>query len=311
MPVGNNDIFERDPQRGRIIAALAAVYLSWGSTYLMIRIALAELPPLFLMGIRFFLFGIGIYAYLRLRGVPNPSVREWLWSAVIGVFLMLGGSAGVAYAEQWVSSGLAALAIATTPLWTVLFAGIWKRWPNRLEWAGLLVGLAGIVALNLEGDLRSSPRGAILLILAAMTWAFGSAWSQHLKLPRGMMAGAAQMITGGAIVLFVSFVIGERMTAVPTWRSISAVLYLGIVGSLVGFTAYVYLLGRVRPALATSYAYVNPIIAVLLGMWVLGERIHRAGMIAMVIILTGVVLVMLGQLRYREKNSSPLEGEVR
>ncbi len=300
MHGGNKDVFARDPRRGRIIAALAAVYLSWGSTYLVIRIALDELPPLFMMGIRFFLFGIGIYGYLRMRGAPNPSLPEWSRSAVIGIFLMLGGSAGVAYAEQWVASGLAALMIATTPLWTVLFAGIWKRWPNRFEWAGLLVGLAGIVALNFEGDLRTSPLGAALLISAAMSWAFGSAWSQHMKLPKGMMAGAAQMITGGAVVLLVSFAIGEKVTAIPTWRSISAVLYLGIVGSLVGFTAYVYLLGRVRPALATSYAYVNPVIAVLLGMWILGEQFHRTEMVAMVIILTGVVLVLLGQLRYGE-----------
>lgn len=288
-------------KKTNVTIALIAVYLSWGSTYLAIRIALDELPPIFMMGIRFFLFGIGFYVYLRLRGAPNPSLREWLRSAVIGAFLMLGGSAGVAYAEQSVASGLAALAIATTPLWTVLFAGIWKRWPNRFEWAGLLVGLAGIAVLNLEGDLKASPLGAMLLILAAMSWAFGSAWSQHLKLPKGMMAGAAQMITGGAIVLLLSVAIGEKIMAIPTWRSISAVLYLGIVGSLVGFTAYVYLLGRVRPALATSYAYVNPVIAVLLGMWILGERIHGAGMIAMVIILTGVILVMLGQLRFGKK----------
>lgn len=289
------DSLKPTPRQGRVIAALAAVYLSWGSTYLGIKIALAELPPLFMMGIRFFLFGIGIYAYLRLRGAPNPSAREWLWSAVIGAFLMLGGSAGVAYAEQWVSSGIAALVIATTPLWTVLFAGIWKRWPNRLEWAGMLVGLVGIAVLNFEGDLKANPLGAILLILAAMSWAFGSAWSQHLKLPRGMMAGAAQMITGGAIVLIIGFSIGERVTAVPTWRSIGAVLYLGVVGSLVGFTAYTYLLSRVRPALATSYAYVNPVIAVLLGIWILGEQVHMSGLIAMVIIVMGVVLVAFGQ----------------
>jgi drug/metabolite transporter (DMT)-like permease len=282
-------------KRTRVILALLAVYLSWGSTYLVIRLALEELPPLFMMGIRFFLFGIGIYGYLRMRGAPNPTVSEWSRSAVIGIFLMLGGSAGVAYAEQWVSSSLAALVIATTPLWTVLFAGIWKRWPNRLEWAGLLIGLVGIVVLNFEGDLRASPLGAALLIGAAMSWAFGSVWSQQMRLPRGIMAGAAQMITGGAVVLVVSFAIGERITAVPTWRSISAVLYLGIVGSLVGFTAYTYLLKQVRPALATSYAYVNPVIAVMLGIWFAGERIALPGVIAMLIILSGVVLVAFGQ----------------
>jgi drug/metabolite transporter (DMT)-like permease len=282
-------------KRTRVLLALLAVYLSWGSTYLVIRIALVELPPLFMMGIRFFLFGIGIYGYLRMRGAPNPSLIEWSRSAVIGIFLMLGGSAGVAYAEQWVSSGLAALMIATTPLWTVLFAGIWGRWPNRLEWAGLLIGLVGIVVLNFEGDLKSSPLGAALLIAAAMSWAFGSVWSQQMKLPRGIMAGAAQMITGGAVVLLFSLAIGERITAVPTWRSISAVLYLGIVGSLVGFTAYTYLLKRVRPALATSYAYVNPVIAVMLGIWFAGERIALPGVIAMLIIVSGVVLVAFGQ----------------
>jgi drug/metabolite transporter (DMT)-like permease len=282
-------------KRTRVILSLLAVYLSWGSTYLVIRIALVELPPLFMMGIRFFLFGIGIYGYLRMRGAPNPSLSEWSRSAVIGIFLMLGGSAGVAYAEQWVSSGLAALVIATTPLWTVLFAGIWRRWPNRLEWAGLLIGLVGIVVLNFEGDLRASPSSAALLIVAAMSWAFGSVWSQQMKLPRGMMAGAAQMITGGAVVLLFSLAIGERIMTVPTWRSIIAVLYLGIVGSLVGFTAYTYLLKQVRPALATSYAYVNPVIAVMLGIWFAGERIALPGVIAMLIILSGVVLVAFGQ----------------
>jgi len=285
----------KEPTRGWIIIALIAVYISWGSTYLAIKIALTELPPLFMMGIRFFLFGIGFYAYLRLRGAPNPGRGEWLRSAVIGTFLMLGGSAGVAYAEQWVDSGLAALVIATTPLWTVLFAGIWKRWPNRLEWAGLFIGLVGIVVLNFEGDLRASPLGAILLVLAAMSWAFGSAWSQNLKLPRGMMAGAAQMITGGAVVLLVSALWGERIVEMPSWKPVTAVLYLGIFGSLVGFTAYTYLLSRVRPALATSYAYVNPVIAVTLGIAIAGERITMIGVIAMAIIIVGVVLVAFGQ----------------
>jgi drug/metabolite transporter (DMT)-like permease len=285
----------KETGRTGVIIALIAVYLSWGSTYLAIKIALTGLPPLFMMGIRFFLFGAGFYAYLRLRGAPRPGWGEWLRSAAIGTFLMLGGSAGVAYAEQWVDSGLAALVIATTPLWTVLFAGIWKRWPNKLEWAGLLIGLAGIVVLNFEGDLRASPPGAILLLLAAMSWAFGSAWSQNMKLPKGMMAGAAQMIMGGAVVLFVSLVAGESIAAMPSWRSVTAVLYLGIFGSLVGFTAYTYLLSRVRPALATSYAYVNPVLAVTLGIVFAGERITMTGVIAMAIIIVGVVLVAFGQ----------------
>ena len=288
------------PQGARasgVIVALLAVYLSWSSTYIAIKFALESLPPLFMMGIRFFLFGLIAYAWLRLRGADRPSLREWWWSAVIGVFLMLGGSAGVAYAEQWVSSGLAALVIATTPLWTVLFAAIWKHRPNRVEWLGLVVGFSGIVLLNLGGDLRANPVSAVLLMLAALSWAFGSAWSQHVPLPKGMMAGAAQMIAGGAIVLIVGFAAGERVTAMPSLRSLAAVAYLGIVGSLIGFTAYIYLLGRVRPALATSYAYVNPVLALLLGLWLGGEKIGMLEVSAMGIILAGVVLVVLGQRR--------------
>jgi drug/metabolite transporter (DMT)-like permease len=192
-----------------------------------------------MMGTRFLLVGIGMYVFLRLRGAPGPNLREWWWSTIIGVFLMLGGSASVAYAEQWVSSGLAALAIATTPIWSVLFAGIWKRRPTRIEWAGLIVGLAGVVLLNFEGDFRASPLGAAALMLAPMSWAFGSVWSQQVRLPKGMMAGAAQMMTGGGVVMAVGFAMGERVTAFPGWRTISAVAYLGVVGSLVGFSAYV------------------------------------------------------------------------
>jgi drug/metabolite transporter (DMT)-like permease len=285
------------PQRGRLIIALIAVYISWGSTYLAIKVALETYPPLFMMGVRFFVVGAGLFVYLRLRGAPSPTLSHWRNASVIGTFLLLGGSALVAYAEQWVASGLSALVIATTPLWIVLFAGIWKRWPGRLEWAGLLIGLVGVAVLNLEGDLRAHPVGASALLLAAISWAFGSAWSRHMDLPKGMMAGAAEMITGGAVVMAVGFLMGERVPAVVDWRSIGAVVYLGIVGSLVGFTAYMYLLGRVRPALATSYAYVNPVIAVLLGIWFAGERIGVIGIVAMLVILAGVVLVALGNRR--------------
>jgi len=275
----------------KIFIALVAVYISWGSTYLAIRIALQELPPLFMMGIRFFFVGVVLYVFLRLRGAPVPNGVQWRNATIIGAFLFLGGSAGVAYAEQWVPSGLAALVIATTPLWTVLFTGIWNEWPTRSEWAGLILGLAGIVLLNFESDLLANPLGAAALLVAAASWAFGSAWSRRLALPKGQMTGAVQMIMGGAIVLLVSLLIGERIEIVPTWRSLSAVLYLAVFGSLVGFTAYMHLLTRVRPALATSYAYVNPVFAVALGVWLAGEKITFIGITAMLVIVAGVVLV--------------------
>jgi drug/metabolite transporter (DMT)-like permease len=281
----------RKESRTGVILALTAVYLSWGSTYLVIRIALEELPPLFMMGIRFFLVGVGLYIFLRLRGAPAPNSVQWRNAALIGIFLFLGGSGGIAYAEQWVPSGLAALVIATTPLWTVLCAGIWSEWPTRHEWVGLLLGLVGIVLLNFEGDLRASPLGAVALLVSAASWAFGSAWSRQLELPKGQMTGAVQMIAGGAVTLLASAAMGERIAGIPTWKSIGAVIYLAIFGSLVGFSAYMYLLNRVRPALATSYAYVNPVFAVALGVWFAGEKITLLGIIAMLVIIAGVILV--------------------
>ncbi|RJQ49944.1 MAG: drug/metabolite exporter YedA [Nitrospiraceae bacterium] len=275
--------------------ALLAVYISWGSTYLAIKIALEDFPPFFMMGIRFLAVGGGLYLFLRIRGASAPDFSHWINATMIGGLLLFGGSAGVAYAEQWVSSGLASLMIATTPLWAVIFAGIWKHRASRFEWAGLMLGFAGVAVLNLETDLRTHPVGSAALVIAAMSWAFGSVWSRRLKLPPGIMASAIEMVAGGALVLIVSLLSGERMTGTPGLYSIGAILYLAVFGSLVGFIAYIYLLEKVRPALATSYAYVNPVIAVLLGVWFAGEEITAKGISAMMIILTGVALVIIGQ----------------
>ncbi len=283
------------PGKTGVLMALLTLYLAWSSTYLAIRISLESFPPFFIAGSRYMLVGAGLYAYLRWKGVPSPTGKQWRASSAVGAFLLLGGTGGVVFAEQWVSSGIAALVLATTPLWTVLFAGIWKQWPRRSEWIGVVLGLCGIVLLNIEGDLRTYPAGAVLLVLAAASWSFGSVLSLRVQLPSGMMASAAQMFAGGLLVLLVSIVSGERMPAHPSARAVIAMLWLAIFGSLLGYTAYTYLLKNVRPALATSYAYVNPVLAVLLGAWLLGERITLVTIAAMAIILAGVVLVILGQ----------------
>jgi drug/metabolite transporter (DMT)-like permease len=293
--ISAGDISMREDGRLKVLIALATLYLAWSSTYLAIRISLEGFPPFFVAGSRYMLVGAGMYLYLRYKSVPAPPVSQWLGSTAVGTFLLLGGTGGVVYAEQWVGSGLAAMVIATTPLWTVLFAGIWKQWPKRNEWIGLVLGLAGIFLLNLEGDLRAHPAGAALLVLSAASWSFGSVLSLRVPLPSGMMASAAQMLTGGLVVLLVSVVSGERITAVPSVRAVSGMFYLAIFGSLLGYTAYTFLLKTVRPALATSYAYVNPVLAVLLGVWLAGERITTTEVIAMPIILAGVVLVIMGQ----------------
>ncbi len=290
-----NLTMSKEASRTAVMTALLALYIIWSSTYLAIRIALEGFPPFFMAGVRFFTVGIGLYVYLRIKGASAPRFSEWKAGAIVGSLLLLVGNGGVVVAEQWVASGLAALGVATTPLWTVLFAGLWKRWPSRAEWAGLGLGLAGVLLLNLEGDMRASPIGALALFISALSWALGSAWSRHLPLPRGMMASAVEMMTGGAFLLMTSLVMHERITAIPSWRAISAIIYLAVFGSLVGFSSFTYLIGRVRPALATSYAYVNPAVAVAIGVWLAGEHIGAMGIAAMLVILTGVVLVILGQ----------------
>lgn len=279
----------------KVIIALATLYLAWSSTYLAIRIALEGFPPFFIAGFRYMLVGAGLYIYLRISGAAAPTIAEWGGSALIGVFLLLGGTAGVVYAEQWVGSGIAALVLATSPIMTALFAGLWKHRPARNEWLGMLLGFAGIILLNLRGDMRAYPVGAAFLILASVSWSFGSALSLRVPLPQGMMASAGQMFSGGLIVFGVSVLAGERIPVAPSIRSIAAMVWLAIFGSLLGYTAYTYLLKNVRPALATSYAYVNPVLAVLLGVWIGGERIAATGLLAMPFILAGVALVILGQ----------------
>lgn len=288
-----SDLKDKDT-RVKVLIALLSVYFIWGSTYLAIRIALEGFPPFIMAAIRFLTTGIGLYIVLRVRGVPAPDRSQWKGAAIVGGLLLLGGNGGVVFAEQWVASGLAALGVATVPLWTVLFAGIWKRWPARLEWAGLLLGFTGIVLLNFEGDLRANPAGAIALIIAAVCWAFGSAWSRYLSLPAGLMASAVEMIAGGALLLAASFLTEEKINEFPSWHSVGALFYLMVFGSLIGFSAYTYLLSKARPALATSYAYVNPVIAVGLGVILAGERITTVGITAMLIIIAGVVLVLFG-----------------
>ena len=293
-----NSLKDKSSKTG-IIMALLSLYVVWGSTYLAIRIALEGFPPFLMAGLRYIVAGSVLYLFLRMRGASHPGKKEWTGACIVGGFLLLGGNGGVAIAEQWVASGVAALVIATTPLWTVLFAGIWKRWPARAEWAGIVLGLAGVAILNMGGELRAHPAGAVALLLAAMFWALGSAWSRHLSLPQGMMASAAEMIAGGTLLLLSGLLTGERIETLPGLRAVGALVYLIVFGSLVGFSSYVYLLGRVRPALATSYAYVNPIIAVVLGVVLAGESITGTEFLAVPVILAGVVLVILGNKKKR------------
>ena len=282
-----------------IVLSLIALYTLWGGTYLGMRIALEGFPPFFVAGVRQLTAGVILYVFLRLRGSPGPTRDQWLGALVVGGLLLVVGNGGVVFAEQWVSSGLAALALGAIPLWAALFSGLFGRWPRPIEWCGLAVGFGGLILLNLENGLHANPLGAIILLIAPMSWGLGSILSQHLPSPKGLMASAAQMLAGGVMLFIVGVGIGERMTGIPGPRPLGAMLYLIIGGSLIAFSAYGYLLRHVRPALATSYAYVNPVVAVGLGVALAGDHITVIGLLAMLVILSGVGLVSLGKERSR------------
>jgi drug/metabolite transporter (DMT)-like permease len=281
-----------------LIAAFFALYVIWGSTYLVIRIGVEYWPPLLLAGIRFVLAGTLMYAFLRWRGAPAPTWAQWKAAGMIGILLLACGNGGVSVAEHMgVASGVAALAVATVPLFTLLFGYFWGARNTRLEWAGIALGLIGIAMLNLGSNLQSSPLGALLLVFAAASWAFGSVWSKYVPLPSGAMASAVEMLVGGVALLIGSAVSGEQLQAMPPIEGWAALAYLTFFGSIIAFNAYMYLLKNVRPAAATSYAYVNPAVAVLLGIVFVGENIGIEEGLAMLVIISAVVLIGLPQWR--------------
>ncbi|MBT8765342.1 drug/metabolite exporter YedA [Pseudomonas boanensis] len=295
-----------------LIGAFIALYLIWGSTYLAIRIGVESWPPLLMAGIRFVVAGGLMFAWLRWRGLPNPSWQEWKAAGAIGFLLLSCGNGGVTLAEHLgVASGVAALAVATVPLFALLFGLIWGQRTTRLEWAGIALGLVGIALLNLGSNLQASPLGAALIIFAAAAWSFGSMWSKNLKLPAGPMASAVEMLAGGFALLAGSLLSGERLVAMPTVAGWSALAYLVVFGSIIAFSSYLYLLKNVRPAAATSYAYVNPVVAVLLGIGFAGEQIGMEEGMAMLVIISAVILIGLPQWREQKEQvvQPSLEGQ--
>ncbi|PNS08398.1 drug/metabolite exporter YedA [Solilutibacter silvestris] len=283
------------PSRTAVVLALAAVYVIWGSTYLAIKLALeGGFTPFWLGAIRFLIAGSIMFVFLRWRGEATPTRKQWANSAVMGLLLLLFGNGFVNYAEQSVSSGLAAVAVASAPIWIALFAWMKGDRATRLEWIGVMIGFIGVIWLNAGSSLRASPAGLIALLIAPLAWSFGSIWSRGRDLPSPFMTSAAQMLCAGVAMSVVALVRGERMP-MPTHHAIAAAAYLVVMGSLIGFSAYVWLLHHVRPALAGSYAYVNPVIAVVLGALLVHERFSAGDLIPMAIIVLAVLAMTLGK----------------
>ncbi|WP_158880112.1 drug/metabolite exporter YedA [Rhodanobacter sp. L36] len=284
----------RDP-RVLIPLALFALYVIWGSTYLGIRYALESYPPFLLAGVRFLCAGLLLFAFLRVRGTALPTWSQWRNAAFTGLLLLGFGNGLVCFAEERVSSGIAAVAVASMPLFAAIFSGMYGEWPSRRESFGLAIGFVGVVVLNLGSGLSGSHFGAFVLLFAAMCWAFGSVWSRRRNMPPGPMNTAAQMLCASVALLAFGFASGEHLPSHPTTRATLAVVYLVIFGSIIAFSAYLYVLKHARPALSTSYAYVNPPVAVLFGVMLAGELVGPYDLAGMAIILLGVAVITLAK----------------
>ncbi len=293
------------PSATLIAVALAAVYLVWGSTYLAIRFALVSFPPFFQMGSRFIVAGVLLMLFLKLRGEKVPSFQKesalpWYWrNALIIGTLMLGGGMGlVGVASQTIGSGLVATFIAIVPMMVALIGLAFGKRPSRLEIVGMLIGFGGVIFLLQGKSFNASTVGLLAMFGATLSWSIGSVL-QTTKLPLapGPMGFASEMLCGGAVLLAISLALGEKVSLPLDTRALLAWGYLVVFGSLIAFSAYLFLLANVSPALATSYAFVNPVIALFLGVWLGGEVVQRSEWLACGVILFGVLMFFAARLK--------------
>ncbi len=307
--------FSKIPLRGRIALAFAAIYLIWGSTYLAIRFAIETIPTYLMGGVRFLMAGGVLYVVVRWRGAKPPSGRQWRAALIVGGLLLFGGIGSVIVAEQFVPSSLAALIVAIVPLWMVLLNWLWgdRVRPNTGTAIGLGLGLIGIVLIAAPGQAAAegavNPIGLAILVLASLSWSIGSLYSRRSALPsNALLATSMEMLTGGALMLIAGLVAGQggqiRLDQV-SWRSVAALGYLIVLGSLVGFTAYVWLLKVSTPARVATYAFVNPVVAVFLGWVFAGEALSLRVLIAAAVIILAVVLITFNQSVTRSQPTVP------
>ncbi len=285
----------------RIIAAFAAVYVVWSSSYLGIRFALETLPPFFISGTRFILAGLLLYVLARRKGAPAPSRIHWRNAAFLGFFMFFIANGTLMWAEKTVSSGIAATLYATVPLWFALLGWLWlgEKRPDNRTIVGLALGFGGIILLINPGSAASTldPFGALLVLISAISWAFGSLLSRKIKTPDSLMLGAGMnLLMSGAMLLMASLLTGEfgqiHLEAVSA-RSVLAMIYLAVASSTIAFMAYTWLMANVPANQVATYAYVNPVFAVLLGALIGGETLTPLEMVASAIIIAAVALITI------------------
>jgi drug/metabolite transporter (DMT)-like permease len=305
-----------------LIAAFAAIYIFWGSTYLAIKYAIETLPPFLMASVRFIIAGSILLVWARFsKDYEKPKAAHWKTSFVVGTLLLLGGNGGVVFAEHHISSSLAALLVATEPFWIVLLSWLWLKGarPNLKVVFGLVIGFFGVWLLltgQNAADGASANTGsmqilaALAVIAAALSWATGSIYGLRASVPKSsILTAGMQMFAGGLVLLFVSLIAGE-------WRHFNisevsknswfALVYLIVFGSLIGFTAYSWLLKNALPAMVATYAYVNPIIAVLLGWLVAGESFTTQMLVGASVIVGSVVLITSNN----NKNERAVDDEI-
>jgi drug/metabolite transporter (DMT)-like permease len=291
----------RPPSTGAVVAAFAAVYVLWGSTYLGIRFTIETLPPFLTQGLRFMAAGLVLHAWARWKGASKPSGREWAAGWAAGGLLFLGGTGAVVWAERFIPSGVAALIVATEPMAFVLLESVRHRhMPRGLILAGIGLGLVGLAILvgpaRLAGGERVDFDAAAVLVVGTFAWAAGSLFSRHSRMPSSpVMATAITLLCGGALLAVLGLATGELSRFDPaavTAKSLVAVVYLFVCGSLVGFSAYLWLLRVSTPARVSTYAYVNPIVAVVLGWAIGGEALSARILLAAAVIIGAVVLIL-------------------
>ncbi len=304
----------------KVWTALGAIYIVWGLTYLAIRFGVETIPPFLMAGTRFLVAGLILYIWRRLAGDPNPTPRQWRSAVIVGLLLLVGGNGLVSWAEQHVASGIAALMIAAVPLWMALIdtvrpKGITPDWKIVL---GLLVGFGGLALLVTSSKSASAsagmnPVGLGVLLLASLLWSFGSIYSRDAEMPESSLLGTGIEMLGGAAGLFLAGTLtGEWQVlhiAAITGRSLLGLAYLVVFGSMVGFVAYAWLLRNAPLSLVSTYAYVNPVVAIFVGAWLGNELINGRIIIAALIIIGSVFVINMSKqtkIVHKEEISAPV-----
>ena len=310
---------QESPSNVRVMMAFVAIYVVWGSTYLAIRFGVETIPPFMMAGTRFVVAGLLLYGWARMTGSPRPRPVEWKSAAIIGISLLVVGNGGVTFAEQKVPSGIAALLVATVPIWIVLIDWLWHGGvrPRSGVIVGLIVGFLGVVMLvgpdQLLGHNRIDLVGVGVLMIATVSWAAGSLYSRTAVLPPApLLSTSMEMLVGGAVLYLLGGLTGEFQRFHPeavSLRSWLAVGYLSAFGSIVGFTAYVWLLRVAHASRVATYAYVNPVIAIFLGWSLAGEEFTLQMLGAAAVIILAVVLIITNQSKSPPKPALPVRRE--